>query len=912
MPELIGRRTELAAAVEHLGRAVSGTSHLLLVDGVAGIGTTTFLRAVSGQLVGSGVRALSVSLTAAETWLSWAGLSGLYEGFDPSVRERLRPAQHAALEAALGGDRAGEVEPMLIAAALTQLLVEQVAATGPLLLIVDDLQWLDQATAAALAFAIRATAGQPLALAMAARPERRPIEPERLVPADRTLRLQLRGLSLAELQELLAAHFGVVYRRPELLRLHEASGGNVRHAIEVGRMLAAGHTLDDALPASLQALVADDLDRLAPEVRQALGAVALVARPTAAVIEEALPDAEAALAQAEAAGLIAQRGGRLVFAHPLLRAGLLDGMGGLRRRQLERQLAVVIRDPEERAVLLAATAPAADETLAAALADAAELAAARGATHVAADRFDRAAELTPPDGAHRSERLLRAAQCYTRAGDATRAKPLFEEALAVGLDPDLTARAVIGMSSVLAALSGMAATVEWLTTSVERLPDATTARLEVMLQLATAQVFESLPSAAATAAAALQLARSLGADEKAVAADLLLHCALTLLGEPVDLDALRHRVAAGTRPSEAANSAEAVFLGQMLVWADQLDAAIESEQAELQRAESNGYVTAEANALLSLSDAFRRCGRWDDAEAALERWAELTALTGADPTAEGTFAELAWLRAARGQLDQAWAGATANVELTKATPIWHFHAQARAGFVAMVRGQFDLALRHFEVASGVAEEIGLRDLAALPFRDDMVEVLLALGHTERAEREAAVLAERAAHAQRPRGLVVAARASALVAAAKGDLVHATAFVAEGLAALSHFADPFERARLLQLGGTVSRRAGRRAEAREQLDEARRLFEALRAAPFVERVDAELQRLGARTGRVDLLTAGEQQVADLVCAGRSNAEVASALFITSRTVEAHLTRVYRKLGVRSRAELIARRSSAAKE
>jgi len=128
-----------------------------------------------------------------------------------------------------------------------------------------------------------------------------------------------------------------------------------------------------------------------------------------------------------------------------------------------------------------------------------------------------------------------------------------------------------------------------------------------------------------------------------------------------------------------------------------------------------------------------------------------------------------------------------------------------------------------------------------------------------------------------------------------------------LAAVAAIGDPFERARVLQLGGTVARRAGRRTEAREQLDEARRLFAGLRAVPFVERVDAELQRLGERTGRTDLLTSGERQVAELVCAGRTNADIAAALFVTVRTVEAHLTRVYRKLGVRSRAELIARRS-----
>jgi len=909
MQQLVGRQREIDTAVGHLAHVLTVRSaRMVVVDGSSGIGKSSVLLAVRGRLVGQGHRVVRIGLTAAESSLSWAGLINLCAQLDPAALRDLPSAQRRALYCALGAQD-GAAEPMLVAAALARALENDIEAHGALLLEVDDLQWLDQATASALAFAVKSSAQLPLAVLMAARLERRPLEPERLLPDDQVLHVGLHGLSLIDLQELLAKRFGVVHRRPDLLRIHEVCGGNVLHAIEIGRMTSAGHSLEEALvPHTLQAAIDADLSCLPSVLREVLELVALLARPSVEVVERMLPGAETQLVDAEAAGIIEERDGRLLFVHPLVRAGLLDRLGGLRRRQLQRRLAEVVSDPDERVGLLAAAATGPDEQIAGALESAGDAAAERGATHVAAERYERALELTSSGSPPQARRALRAAVCHLEAGDIRRAEPLYRAAIDAGLPPDLEATAVIGLSAILAEVSGLVETEKWLRSAGSRLRHHPAAWLRVTLQLVAVQFFVDQRQSVATAGQAVTEARAIGDVESLAKAETLLCSAQLLTGQPVDLDALSLRLTAlGLDAGDDRPNGTPVVMGQLLVWTDRIAEAIENEQAELRRSIAAGHVPAEARAQQGLAEAYRRCGRWDDAQAALERWAELTALTGSDPAADATYTDLAWLHAARGRHDEAKRVVASSLELTKENPIWQMHARANAGFVDFTRGGFDEAARHFQRARTLAEEIGYKDLGSLPFRDTAVEVLLALGRVQEATTEAELLSERAMRANRARGQVIAARARGLVAAAAGDLVAATAAVEEALAFVAEVADPFARARVLQLAGTVSRRAGRRTEAREQLEEAQRLFEALQAAPFVERAQGELQRLGARTGRTDLLTRTERQVAELVCDGRSNGEVSAVLFVTTRTVEAHLTRVYRKLGVRSRSELIARRS-----
>ena len=162
--------------------------------------------------------------------------------------------------------------------------------------------------------------------------------------------------------------------------------------------------------------------------------------------------------------------------------------------------------------------------------------------------------------------------------------------------------------------------------------------------------------------------------------------------------------------------------------------------------------------------------------------------------------------------------------------------------------------------------------------------------------------ERARALDRAFALAAAARCRALVAAAHGDSEEALAHLDRALAEHARVARPFERARTLLVQGSIQRRANRRRAARTTLEEALSEFERLGAALWAERARAELARIGGRTSSADELTPSERRVAELVVEGRTNREVAAALFLTERTVETHLTHVYAKLGVRSRTEL----------
>jgi DNA-binding CsgD family transcriptional regulator len=197
---------------------------------------------------------------------------------------------------------------------------------------------------------------------------------------------------------------------------------------------------------------------------------------------------------------------------------------------------------------------------------------------------------------------------------------------------------------------------------------------------------------------------------------------------------------------------------------------------------------------------------------------------------------------------------------------------------------------------------GVAEPGSMRFVPDEIEALVALDRLEDAEAILGWLEERAGALDRVSALAAAARCRGLLAAARGDKPAAITQLEEALVWEERARIPFDHARTLLLLGASRRRAKQKAAAREALVQARTMFEGLGAALWAERASTELARIGGRTASPDVLTPAEQRVAELVAAGRTNKEVASALFLTDRTVEGHLTHIYRKLGIRSRAEL----------
>jgi DNA-binding CsgD family transcriptional regulator len=899
----IGRQAELAV-LERLAADVrtSGRAAVATVLGDAGIGKTTLLGAATGGILASGGTVLRTSLTAAETHLAWAGLHGLVGARHPDLTQGLSAPARTSLLAALGLAEA-DVDPLQVGVAVAGV-VSMLAGDGLVAVVVDDLHWLDAATAGVVAFAVRATEHAPVLTILAARPDLTlPVEGHRLLAADRHTRVDLPGLSPAGVHQLLAQSCGVVLRRPDLIRVHSFTGGNPLHVVETGRLLASGRSLDDALlPASLQAAITARLDELPPDTRRCLEVVALSASPTVTLIQQALPEVEVetSLLVAEDAAVVEVSGDTVSFRHPLLRAGVLDGLAGLRRRHHLRALAAVVDDPDERALLLAEAASGPDEEVAAAVEEAGHRAASQGVPILAAERYRRAAVLSAGDEA-RARRLTEAAEAAFAGGDPAGALEPAEEAHRLTSDSNLKMRS--GMCAVLTL-----AQIDELPHALvraEQLLDAFAGdparQAHVLRTIARIRAFDDVGAAIVAVDRALELAEQSG-DSLLLTHTVAVAAAIRQWrGDPVDVGAVVRLLSSLPDLPLPARS----LALELLTWTDHVEEAMALGWGLLAEAEAAGSIDDMGAIRDQLADACFRAGRWDDAVALVRATLDADRLAMTKGPADCRPADLAQTLAAKGHHDQAaelLAEAMARQDLP---PVIRLQRATRAGFVALAAGDAARAADHLREARREALAMGDGDLGAMPFRADLVEALLALGALDEAAEVAAEHRALAERGQLLRGAAEAARTAGMVAAARGDLAHAIASFEEALAVHERWPVPFERGRTLLALGATLRRAGRRAQAAGWLDDAHAVFAALGAHPWLARVDAERDRLGARRSRGTGLTPTEQRIAELAAQGRTNAEIATELVVSRRTVESNLTRAYRKLGVRSRTELAAR-------
>jgi DNA-binding CsgD family transcriptional regulator len=255
-------------------------------------------------------------------------------------------------------------------------------------------------------------------------------------------------------------------------------------------------------------------------------------------------------------------------------------------------------------------------------------------------------------------------------------------------------------------------------------------------------------------------------------------------------------------------------------------------------------------------------------------------------------------------VDDARRSATLALELAQATgaaPPWILASWA-LGHTTLALGDAAGAVESFAPLLAHHDREEIREPGALPFMSDAIEALVEAGRLEDARRPLETYEATAERLGRHRGIAAARRCRGLLAAAAGDLPDALRELHAAVELASHETTPFECARALLALGVTQRRANRRREGRETLQVALGTFERVGAALWAERTRVELSRLSGRTASPGALTPAEERVAALVAEGKTNREVAAALFLSERTVEGHLTHVYGKLGVRSRAEL----------
>ena len=888
---VVGREAEL----ERLREIVDAPEPpcVVFVEGEAGVGKTALLDAVVAELETLVLRARP---TAAEAGSSYTALHDLLRPVIDGLPRLPAPQRRALAAALLLEDADGPVDPRLVGLACLSLLG---ALPGAVLLAIDDWQWLDAATLAVLSFVLRRLepgATTTIATVRSGEADEALAALVRSLPAGHALELPLAPLDTTALGQLVHERTGEWLPPPAVTRLHRACKGNPLMALELIRAPGAATATD------VRRLLARRLAALSPDARALLRVVAATAEPTVGAVQGA-----AGLEEALAAELLVRDGERLRFSHPLIAAVVEERTPPAEWRAIHAGLAATATDGEQRARHLAAAAEGPDEAVAAALEEAAAQAEARGATGAGAELAERAALLTPAhDLPRRLDRLLAAAHAAVGVGDGQRARALLQEVLDRAPSGPRRADALHKLAYVSMDDSALGVTEDALREAGD--DDALAADIEV-----SAAMFAGLGG---DGPAAMRYAERAVAHAEAAGQGGLLAAALNNLaffrhiaGEGVQREMLlRADALERADPGHLRDDTPLEGLALQLYINGDLAEARELLLAERERARRRGYLEHESFATFLLTELEVRAGRWQPAEAYAK--ATLEAALGADLwNAEAAShwgcalvdAHLGRVESARAHAETGRRKAQELGDLAFTTRCEHV-----LGFLALSQGDADEAVRWLAPLREAEVRLNLREPAVFCIAPDLAEALAMAGDLDAAAEVQAELEARGRALARPWAIATGLRCRGLIEAANGDHEQALATLTEALEVHDAVPQPFDRARTLLAFGTIQRRAKRRAEARASLETALALFEELGAALWAERARAEIARLGGRRARDrDELTETERRIAELAASGRSNREIAGELFVSERTVEANLTRAYRKLGVRSRTELARR-------
>lgn len=915
--DIIGRDEELATLREFLDGVPEGPA-VLVLEGEPGVGKTTLRRAGVEAAKERSLTVLEASPAEAEARMSFAAIDDLLGGVVADVLPTLPPPQRRALAIALLLTEAEGQAPdeRTLAVAFLNAL-RTLSASVPVLVAIDDIQWLDTPSARVLGYAVRRLRDERVGLLLALRTDEASAPPAELAKAlggDNVSSLALDALTLGALHRLLQDRLGLVLARPALRRIHGTSGGNPFYALEMARALEPEVLRDLArrplpVPPSLGELLEGRIAVLPPETQRALLVAASLSEPRTTAVTGALGmEAGPALLPAIEAHIVSVDGERVRFAHPLLAAATYARADDVDRRAVHRRLAAIVEDQEERARHLALAADGPDEVVAAALENAAAASLARGASAAAVELSEQALWLTPPERESEVRRRTIATALHRfRAGDATAAKSLLEDALPSMPSGADRARALVLLQRVHRYEGDQPRAAE-LAREVLTEPGADDrVRADAAQGLASTLFFlrENLEDALDLATTAVELSARAGTPGLHANATGLKGVLEALLGHPgalatlqtaeeLDADALTDFVIDSGRFAKA----------YVMPWMDNADQAGFVMRACREEALTLGIDGAIPMLLANLASAEYLTGRWAQAEQLADEGYEAALQTGQRPQQGYSLAVRGLVRASLGKEPEARADADAALVLAgkRGMGVAKIHAVWALGMLALSLDRPDEAVRLIAPLREQLLAAGVREPGSIRFVSDEIEALVALSRVDEAGVVLSWLEERGRELDRASALGSAARCRGLLAAAVGDLESGINEFEQSLVQLARARIPFEQGRTLLALGSTQRRAKKKAAARKTLGSALSCFQELGAAIWAARARSELARIGGRAPSRDELTPTERRVAELVAEGRTNKEVAAALFVTDRTVEFHLSHVYRKLGVRSRSEL----------
>ena len=916
---LIGRAAELAR-VDRFLDAIGGGCIALLVEGDPGIGKTSLWRHAVDEASRRQMRVLACRPTESETGFSYAALGDLLSGVALEALAGVPDPQRRALDIALlrsEPDDGQGAMPQAVSVGTLGVL-RALAEDGPLLIAIDDVQWLDHPTWSALSFVARRLQDERIGFCVARRGEATgvPLDLDAALPPGRFEVLHLGELELPELERLLADRLGGRLTRPMLARLQRASGGNPFFALEIGRaMLAHSRPAGGELPipANLHDLVGDRLAQLPPHAREAVEIAAALSRPTRELIAAAMDGVAArdAVEAAIGAGVIESDGERVRFTHPLLASAAYARIQPAARRELHGRLAALLGDSEERARHLARASAGPDAEVALVLDEAARRATRRGAPDAAGELWEQARRLTPPEATSDAwRRGMEAGERYFESGDIPRARALFEELRESAQPGRQRARTLARLGWVQAHGEGLsAATDSFLAALAEQCQDDVALRIELEDGLAWClHSTDDLISAEAHARTALELAEELG--EPTVLSGALAHLAMleSLRGEGLALDRIERALELGHAPSWSQILGRPDWIrATLLQWEGRLDESRECLAALHDDALERGDEHALPSILFQLARVELLCGDWVAARKHARECRETTLRSGAMGERPYALAIGAMVAAHLGEVESATEQIREGLRLAGEHGVQPAGLEllATRGFLELSQSDVVAADRTLSDLHALALTAGFREPAVLRYRADQVEAAIANGRIAEAGVALAELEHYAETLGRASLRAVAGRCRALLLAHEGDL-DAARVALEAAARLHETSgEPFERARTQLVLGTVERRDRKKLPARVALEAALATFDELGAALWSERARAELERVQGTSSSASGLTPTEERVAQLIADGRSYREVADAMFISPRTVQWNLSKVYRKLGIRSRAEPPAR-------
>ncbi|MFE5405511.1 helix-turn-helix transcriptional regulator [Streptomyces sp. NPDC056580] len=918
-PDLVIGREELFVSARD--RLDSGGS--VLLHGPAGIGKSTVLRALAEEYGATARRVLRCSATESESHLPFLALADLLGQSLDEVAPRLPAAQLTALESALTGRGESSLQRDGLALRLAVLsALRALADRGPVLIVADDLQWLDPASAELLGFAARRLGDTPVQMLCAVRTEDEAYDRHLRACPPGTLSMRLGPLSRTELTTLLNHRGYDGLPRSTVREVHRTSGGNPLFALELGRVLAEnpapprpGEPLP--VPTSLRALVLSRLDLLSVEARRTLLLASAGARPTLALLHAAgRENAEAECAQAAELGLLATETDdpAVRFAHPLISAALYAEAPAQERRAVHAALSTAAFDPIERARHLALATTGTDPDVAGRLAGAAALARDRGAPSVAASLGLLAARHTPAGGEPGpDERRLRAAEDAITAGEADLARDIAREVLSRAVRPAERVRAwMVVIESAGQALGDVDAVFP------QALADAgddprLLALVRYQLAWRALVVEGDFTEARQEAAHAAELAARAGDRRTELMARAFQASTETLMGHP-DAAATTQRALEEPQDPYVACHHNGVGYARYrwLLMSDRLTEARATITALLREVRRRGMVESEVHYLRMCAETELRAGHCGRALDLSRESLRLARDAGIGESASAMLASLA--EASGGDTERALELAREAVGHAEedGDQMYLSRALAALGYAQFVAGDARAAVESLGRVRELELGLGITDPARGRWHGDLAEALVLVGEPGQAQQVIDGARAHAVRLGRESVLAVLDRAEALARAARGDHEAAVARLTSAQDRLGRLGNGLEEARAaFALARLRARNAETPARRRAAYDEAVRLFRRCRALPWLRQVDEALrapQPEPAPPARdpldaLDGLASMERQVAALVMEGATNREIASRLFVSVKTVEATLTRVYRKLGIRSRVDIV---------